>query len=110
MTRKCTKKDIIENFVNCLPVDQIPFAGTKPYLDLCDAVFAVLSGTADERPEKQQAYYHVRQQFDHFCKFQIEEAEKHIEEIRIEQEERKAKIEQLRLNETSIREHGWGSV
>jgi hypothetical protein len=105
-----TKQRLIENLINYLPAEQWPFEGTKPYLDLCDAVWCVLKADADDRPMMQQALKHQRSIWEDFCRFEMDQEFKRIEDERIRMEAIQTKIEAMKPKEPKMSERGWGSI
>lgn len=107
--RLCNYRDVVANLADYLPDEQAAFKGTKPYLHLCEAVYAVLTAPADARPMLQQALKHARSVFEAYCSFEIEENTKRLESQRVRQEAVQCKIDEKRKG-PSITDLGWGSL
>lgn len=59
---------LYEVLVDFLPAFQKPYANTKAYNAMCDALMDYLRSTDDDRLEKRQILEHVKEIFDDMCK------------------------------------------
>ena len=107
--RMCSYTDVVDNLAFYLPENQAVFKGSKPYLQLCDAVFAVLKASTDDRPMFQQALKHARNVFVDFCDFENRETFKKTEEEKVKREEVLV-IAQKKEDKNENAKYWWSSI
>lgn len=66
-TKKLSIETLYENFKEYLPVKQQPYADSKAYIALCDALMAYLISDYDTKDEKKLVLGHAKEIFEHYC-------------------------------------------
>lgn len=67
-TRTLDLHTLKEALADYLPEAQKPFAGTKNYAALCEALLGYLKSDGDEREAKKQEFGYVKEIFEHMCR------------------------------------------